>query len=62
MRVSILTIAGALLACPGIAQSLLVPDSSNCRVMEFSAQDGSLLNADFIDLTTGAGSTAITPD
>ena len=54
-------LASAALACPGSAQSLLVPDSSNRRVMEFSALDGSLINPDFIDLTAGSGSTAITP-
>lgn len=38
---------------------LLVPDSTNDRVMVFDSTDGSLVNADFIDLTGAGASTPI---
>ncbi len=61
MKFSILSLSGSALLCPGFAQSLLIPESSNDQVMEFSSVDGSLINASFIDLTAGAGTGPVTP-
>lgn len=51
------------LASSGVAsaQELLIVESSNDAVMKFSAVDGSLIDAVFIDLTTSTGSAPSTP-
>lgn len=45
----------------GMAQDLMVPESSNDQVMLFSGVDGSLINANYIDLTTSTGTAPGTP-
>ena len=50
---------GALTASLASSQQLLVPESTNDQVMLFDANDGSLINQNFIDLTAVGASTPI---
>ncbi|MFG0329457.1 MAG: hypothetical protein ACF8PN_06095 [Phycisphaerales bacterium] len=59
---SVMALGGAALAMTGHAQAqqlLMVPESSNDRVMLFDAFDGSLVDANFIDLVPQGASTPI---
>ena len=51
---------GLCIAAPALGQQLMIPESSTDQVMLFDPVDGSLIDANFIDLRS-SGSTALIP-